>query len=526
MIKRKKGSCKKFLLVALLISLLSGLCGSGFCVAVAETFPDSNPHVSAGDNYCMAICDDGSLWGWGYDNGVHLGQRYTEKPFIDKPTKIMDDARAVFAGWGTTLVIKKDQSLWGWGDNMPGVGEERITYALKPQKLMSNVVSAASGNWFVVAVKSDASLWGWGNNLQVKLNKKLFINDCKKNSQTIIKPVLQPMKIMDGVQKVAANGTAFCVLKKDGSLLMHNGGVSGNKKIKVGDIEYKVLATGVKDVFMVSGTVYFTRANDSLWGVGQEVYKNRGTFDINKQSAYDYTPVKVMDGVKAAAVSEGLPLLILKKDGNLLVWGMNGIISDFFYKKTPDSSVYSKNKTLKLLDNVAEISAGPFQYLARRKDGSIWTWGMNLNGGIGDGNPGSSTFGTDKFIRLDFSADAEHLFTSGEQESRLLSAWLKEKEGSGEIPRLDTTREANWTGVWDERVVNGMTVKKSGKLYYGYDVWGNLAFVATPNGNKLKGRMSESIFELTMLPDGKSFTGLIYQNSAAEAGFWQGKRVI
>lgn len=44
----------------------------------------------------------------------------------------MDNAKSVFAGWGTALVIKDDNSLWGWGDNMPGTGEDRLTLWCNP----------------------------------------------------------------------------------------------------------------------------------------------------------------------------------------------------------------------------------------------------------------------------------------------------------------------------------------------------------------------------------------------------------
>ncbi len=53
---------------------------------------------------------------------------------------------------------------------------------------------------------------------------------------------------------------------------------------------------------MTSSVVYFIKEDDSLWGIGS-----------------DYTgSTKIMDGVKAASASMGLPLLILTKNIQLL----------------------------------------------------------------------------------------------------------------------------------------------------------------------------------------------------------------
>lgn len=63
---------------------------------------------------------------------------------------------------------------------------------------------------------------------------------------------------------------------------------------------------------------------------------------------------------------------------------------------------------------------------------------------------------------------------------------------------------------------------QSGNTAYGYTYFGGLVVIGTVKGNKLQGSFKNGIFELTMLPDGKSYTGLIYANSASEPGDWTG----
>ena len=475
--------------------------------------------ISVGDSYCMAILNDDSLWGWGFDNGIHFGLRNTGHEFVDKPAKIMDNAKAVFAGWGTTLVIKNDNTLWAWGDNMPGAGEDRLAFALKPEKIMDNVVSAACGHWFVLAVKADGSLWAWGDNKAVKLKESLAVKDDKgANFRT---PVVTPLKLMDGVKQVGADGNSYYILKKDGTLLFYGGKLSGSGTVTASGITFDKMAPGVKDAAMTEEALYYIKNDNSLWGFGKKVHQGIGIYEINKESAYDYTPVKVMDNVKAVAVSPAFTPMALTTDGKLITWGMTGEIDTFFSKGTTDWTNFDKKKTLQLMSDVRAIAGGTAQYLAEKNDGSVWVWGINESGG---GSGYSNTLGTDEFIKLDFSPAEGQLFTTCIQKSKLLSDWLREKEASGEIPPYNGGFTANWQGYWSENVLLGLNIKQSGKNVYGYDSWGVFYLIGTVDGNKLRGHINGGIFELTMMPDGKLFTGLYFENSAAEAWEWKGTK--
>ena len=133
------------------------------------------------------------------------------------------------------------------------------------------------------------------------------------------------------------------------------------------------------------------KTDGSLWTWGQNYYGQLGTgTSSTQQSESNPVPVKIMEGV--ATVSAGqYHSLALKTDGSLWAWGKNhfGEIGNGTYTGIqPGTSTYTNNDKLapvKIMDNVAFISAGDDHSMAIKKDGSLWAWGRNTDGQLGDG---------------------------------------------------------------------------------------------------------------------------------------------
>ena len=69
----------------------------------------------------------------------------------------------------------------------------------------------------------------------------------------------------------------------------------------------------------------------------------------------------------------------IKKDGSLWTWGNN------FHGQLGDGTFMNKTKPVKILEGVQEVSLGANYAAAIKKDGSLWTWGSNYEGQLGDG---------------------------------------------------------------------------------------------------------------------------------------------
>ena len=84
------------------------------------------------------------------------------------------------------------------------------------------------------------------------------------------------------------------------------------------------------------------------------------------------------DGYKAIAVGKTHSLAI-RDDGSLWAWGNNE------YGKLGDGTKIERRSPVKIMDNVVSVAAGENHSLAVKTDGSLWAWGRNNYGQIGDG---------------------------------------------------------------------------------------------------------------------------------------------
>lgn len=81
-------------------------------------------------------------------------------------------------------------------------------------------------------------------------------------------------------------------------------------------------------------------------------------------------PVKVMDGVSAVSCGNEYTAII-KTDGSLWLWGMNEC------GQIGNGTTEIVTQPVKVMDNVVAVSAGNLHTAALQADGTLWTWGNN-----------------------------------------------------------------------------------------------------------------------------------------------------
>ena len=347
----------------LCISLQLSGCGGGGSVDLSGTNGGGDSCTNGSANYTpitssvtaiaaaarisFAIKDDGTLWAWGTSNKGQLGAGATLSSV--NPLKIGDGYAAISAGFGHSLGLKSNGTLWAWGDNSFGqLGDNTTTASFMPIQIGSDTYTAISaGLNFSLAIKSDGTLWAWGDNSfgQLGLSNNVPA-DCATSSIT---------------------GFAFCPAP-----------------VQVGsDNTYTAVSAG-------TGHALALRTDHSLWAWGYNHYGELG----NNTTTDSTTPIQIDTGERYGAIAAGyFYSLAIKLDGSLMAWGNNTqgkaadpAVTDHVPTQIGDGFLPLAEALSASKFSVLGNTTVYYHSLALKSDGSLWAWGDNLFGQLGTGN--------------------------------------------------------------------------------------------------------------------------------------------
>ena len=483
--------------------------------------------VSCGYNHTAAIKTDGTLWTWGSNGGTNIGQggqlgdnsSWTNKRSSPVQTVAGGSTWSkVNAGYTLTGAIKTDGTLWMWGDNAYGelgVGDLGYPYG----DVSSPIQTITRGtNWSqvsnsyrtVVATKTDGTLWVWGRGTSGSIG-----NNAALNRSSPIQTGLNS----NYWQTAWAGAESVRALKNDGTLWAwgkSNGGNIGdgaasnrsNPTQVVGSIKFKGVSNGGGGSPFIGTSVHsgaignsFTSALVDLSDVYQEKYyfpSNTGgylwltgggpSFFLYGQLGNNNTnprssPVQTVAGGSTwKQVSVGyLQSAAIKTDGTLWTWGRNS------NGQLGDNTTVDKSSPVQTITggSWSAVSCGYEFITAIKPDGTLWTWGRNNNGQLGDnttvdksspvqtiaGGTNWSSMATGRFTAAAIKTDG--------------TLWLW---GAGLYGKLgDNTSDAksspvqtvaggtNWLQVSTSAQFNTSAVKTDGTLWsWGYNGFGAL----------------------------------------------------
>jgi alpha-tubulin suppressor-like RCC1 family protein len=330
--------------------------------------------IAAGDKHTLALKADGTVWAWGDNSQGQVGDG-TWNNQRNSPVQVsgLTDVVAIAAGGLHSLAVKGDGSVWGWGYNANsqlGYSSSSIRYVNAVQVPgITNVISVAAGESFSLALKGDGTVCGWGANSSGQLG------DGTLTQRTTPVCLSSPT----GVAAIAAGSRQSLALKTDGGTTGtvwawgYNfwGAVGDGTAATTREAPLVVLSNAI-----AVGTGYdhslAALADGTVRGWGANLDGSVGDGTIVQRNS----PTVVADLDSVTALNGGRRHSLTRTSRyESWVWG-NHYSNDILYTpyRMPGAG-----------DAVIAASAGGQHSVVARRDGSVWTWGINLNGQLGVG---------------------------------------------------------------------------------------------------------------------------------------------
>ena len=281
--------------------------------------------------------------------------------------------QSLASGYHHTLALASDRTLWAWGSNSNGqlgvfpgaqnpspqscVGSTNTCSPLPFQVHgLSNVIALAGGAAHSVALTQDGRVWAWGSNGVGQLG-----DGTTQDRYTAVQ-VIDPVGggFLRNVVAIAAGGYHTLALKDDGTVWTWG----WNNRSQLG--------AGVADGPEACGSApcRTTPARVSLGG----------------GSGFLSGIVAIAGGLQHSVA--------VASDGTAWTWGVNNtgqlgrasneICDGVFCGST--AAPVSGPSGIGTLGGIVAVAAGESHSIALNGDGTVWTWGQNNFGQLGDGS--------------------------------------------------------------------------------------------------------------------------------------------
>ncbi|HLG03194.1 MAG TPA: T9SS type A sorting domain-containing protein [Bacteroidia bacterium] len=357
--------------------------------------------ITGGGSHSLVICSDSTGRSWGANYSGQLGNGTTNSTTTPVSVSTISGLVAVASGWEHALALRNDSTVWAWGENMYGqLGDSSNFDSDTPVKVkvIDSIISISSGHIHThsLAAKSDGSAWAWGYNSNGKLGDNTTTN------RNFPARVHGPGNVgfLSGIIAVAGGHDFSLALKNDGTAW----GWGANSFGQLGDSSNTTTYTprkvtilsGARSIAVGDWHCIALKNDSTAWTWG---YGGSGRLGDNSNLSKN-APVMVhgpndvgfLTGIIAIAAGETF-CLALKYDGTVWSWGKNDL------GQLGDNSTTDRWTPVQVagpggagfLSGIISIGAGARHAMALRNDGTLFTWGDNGSGQLGDGSYFTST---------------------------------------------------------------------------------------------------------------------------------------
>lgn len=312
----------------------------------------------------------------------------------------VSDTQTVYFASGTAgswinLLATSSTALWTWGGSAAPVNGQLGAGDATSIRCSPGTIAGAGINWTTISVganhaggtKADGTLWVWGQNCSGVLG----VNCTGLYSETFC--ATSPVTTAGGGTtwcQLSSRNQMFAAVKTDGTLWTwgrNYAGVLGNGTTTASQASPATTAGGGTTWCKVSADshVLAQKTDGTLWAWG---YNSKGALGDNTNVAKS-SPVSVVGGFNTWCdfSAGGASSFGIRTDGTLWTWGSNGQ-GQLGNSGGFNTCSSSPGTTTGCGTNWCKVSGGT-HVVAVKTDGTLWTWGRNSYGQLGEGSTNS-----------------------------------------------------------------------------------------------------------------------------------------
>ena len=344
-----------------------------------------------------AVVNTQTAVGWGFNGVGELGDgTTTSRSVFGAVSGLSGGVVQVAAGIEFSLAVTSSGTAWAWGNGHFGqLGDGSTANSSVPVRVkgLTGLVAVAAGFFHSLALRSDGTVWAWGDNHYGELG----------TGTTVSSSVPVRVKGLTGITRIAAGYGYSLALRSDGTVWAWGRGELGNGTAAGSSVPVRV--SGLSHVISIAAgaaTAYAIRTSStgqtSLWGWGG------GPVGDGTTTSW-LLPVRVT-GISAPAVANITAgtgyALALGSDGSVWGWG-DDTVGELGNAPTTNL-VLRPVQTRWAGSGISQLSAGnQFLFggifgvhvhsLALTSQGTVWGWGDNSSGELGNGTTSTSPSG-------------------------------------------------------------------------------------------------------------------------------------